>query len=69
MQGVLLLNTVLTVESGKAGSHQKKGWELFTDAVIKEISLRKTGVVFMLWGRFAKGKENLIDSLTFYFPS
>lgn len=62
MQGVLLLNTVLTVESGKAGSHQKKGWELFTDAVIEEISLRKTGVVFMLWGRFAKGKEKLIDS-------
>jgi len=61
-QGVLLLNSVLTVESGKAGSHQKRGWEQFTDAVIKEISLKNSGVVFMLWGRFAQGKEKLIDS-------
>ena len=61
-QGVLLLNSVLTVERGKAGSHQKKGWELFTDAVIKEISQKNSGVVFMLWGRFAQGKEKLIDS-------
>ena len=61
-QGVLLLNSVLTVEGGKAGSHQKKGWELFTDAVIKEISQKNSGVVFMLWGRFAQGKEKLIDS-------
>jgi uracil-DNA glycosylase len=61
-QGVLLLNSVLTVASAKAGSHQKKGWEQFTNAAIKEISTRRTAVVFMLWGRFAHGKTKLIDS-------
>lgn len=60
-QGVLLLNTTLTVEEGKAGSHQKKGWETFTDAVIQTISEEKSGVVFMLWGGNARKKVKLID--------
>jgi uracil-DNA glycosylase len=60
-QGVLLLNATLTVREGEAGSHQGKGWETFTDAVIKKISEQKTGVVFLLWGRFAHTKEELID--------
>lgn len=61
-QGVLLLNATLTVERDKAGSHQGKGWEAFTDAVIKIISEQKEHVVFILWGNFAKGKIPLIDS-------
>ncbi len=60
-QGVFLLNTVLTVEKGEAGSHRKKGWEFFTDEVIKIISREKSGVVFLLWGRDARGKKDLID--------
>ncbi len=60
-QGVLLLNTVLTVSSGQAGSHQRMGWEHFTNAVIKEINDRRSGVVFMLWGRFAQSKIKLIN--------
>jgi uracil-DNA glycosylase len=60
-QGVLLLNTVLTVEQGKAGSHQKKGWEQFTDQVIRLLSEERKNLVFMLWGGFAKGKAKLID--------
>ena len=60
-QGVLLLNATLTVREGEAGSHQKKGWEIFTDAVIKKISEEKTGVVFLLWGNFAHTKEELIN--------
>lgn len=60
-QGVLLLNATLTVESHKAGSHQKQGWENFTDAAIQYISKNKEGVVFLLWGNFAQQKENLID--------
>lgn len=60
-QGVLLLNATLTVRAGVAGSHQGKGWEVFTDAVIREISMRKTAVVFLLWGRYAQTKEELID--------
>lgn len=60
-QGVLLLNATLTVRQALAGSHQKKGWETFTDSVIKNISEHKTGVVFLLWGRFAHTKEELID--------
>lgn len=60
-QGVLLLNATLTVRQGEAGSHQGKGWENFTDAVIKKISDEKSGVVFLLWGRFAHTKEELID--------
>ena len=60
-QGVLLLNATLTVRSKDAGSHQKKGWEKFTDAVIQKISTEKEGVIFLLWGRFAQDKVKLID--------
>jgi uracil-DNA glycosylase len=60
-QGVLLLNAVLTVRANTPGSHQKKGWEIFTDAVIKAISDNKKGVVFLLWGNFAHTKEALIN--------
>ncbi len=60
-QGVLLLNAVLTVRSGEAASHSKIGWEQFTDAVIRYISDNCDGVVFMLWGNFARGKRELID--------
>lgn len=60
-QGVLLLNAVLTVEQGNAGSHQKKGWEQFTDQVIKTLSDEREQLVFLLWGGFAKGKIKLID--------
>ena len=61
-RGVLLLNATLTVEAGNAGSHQKKGWEDFTNAVIKTISDEKEHVSFMLWGAFAQSKSNLIDA-------
>ena len=61
-QGVLLLNATLTVRAHKAGSHQNKGWEIFTDAVIKTLSNEKEGLVFLLWGGFAKKKGSLIDS-------
>lgn len=60
-QGVLLLNAVLTVRDGNANSHQGKGWENFTDQVIKVLSERG-GIVFILWGNFAKQKESLIDT-------
>lgn len=60
-QGVLLLNATLTVRESEAGSHQKKGWEEFTDAVIKKISDEKKHVVFLLWGGFAKKKGAKID--------
>ncbi|WOD43006.1 uracil-DNA glycosylase [Hwangdonia lutea] len=60
-QGVLLLNATLTVRAHQAGSHQKKGWELFTNAVIKLISDSKEDVIFLLWGGFAKQKSKLID--------
>ena len=60
-QGVLLINATLTVRSGQAGSHQNRGWEKFTDAVIQTISDRGDHVVFLLWGRFAQAKESLID--------
>ncbi|MDE0536729.1 uracil-DNA glycosylase [Tenacibaculum sp. L6] len=60
-QGVLLLNATLTVRAGEAGSHQKQGWEQFTDAVIQKISEEKNDVVFLLWGGFAKKKVKLID--------
>ncbi len=61
-QGVLLLNSVLTVEEGKPGSHQNKGWERFTDNIIQKISEEKEGLVFMLWGNYAKSKSNLINA-------
>jgi len=60
-QGVLLLNASLTVRANTAGSHQKKGWEEFTDQVIKTISDKKEGIVFILWGAFAQAKAELID--------
>ncbi len=60
-QGVLLLNATLTVEQGNAGSHQGRGWELFTDTVIQKISEQKEHVVFLLWGKFAQAKAALID--------
>lgn len=60
-QGVLLLNATLTVREGLAGSHQKKGWELFTDSVINLISEQKEDIIFLLWGGFAKKKAKLID--------
>ena len=61
-QGVLLLNATLTVRAHEAGSHQKKGWEYFTDEVIKSISDQSEHVVFMLWGSYAIKKSALIDS-------
>lgn len=61
-QGVLLLNATLTVVAGNAGSHQKKGWEQFTDSVIASISKHTEHVVFILWGRYAQNKAGLIDS-------
>ncbi len=60
-QGVLLLNAVLTVRCGEAASHSRIGWEEFTDAVIRCISDNTDGVVFMLWGNFARSKRDLID--------
>ncbi|MBO7623014.1 MAG: uracil-DNA glycosylase, partial [Bacteroidales bacterium] len=65
-QGVLLLNAMLTVQAGVAGSHKAIGWQEFTDAVIKCISDRCNGVVFLLWGNFARGKKELIDTSRHY---
>ncbi|TLX72637.1 uracil-DNA glycosylase [Labilibacter sediminis] len=61
-QGVLLLNATLTVRAHKAGSHQKKGWEKFTDSVIKHLASEKENIVFLLWGAYAGKKDSLIDS-------
>jgi len=61
-QGVLLLNTSLTVREGEPGSHAKKGWEQFTDKIISIISNKKEGVIFLLWGNHAQEKEKLIDA-------
>lgn len=61
-QGVLLLNATLTVRAHQAGSHQGKGWEQFTDAVIRELSTRREHLVFMLWGSYAKAKGAQIDT-------
>lgn len=60
-QGVLLLNATLTVRAHEAGSHQKKGWEQFTDAAIQKLSSQAEGIIFLLWGGFAKKKSKLID--------
>jgi|TARA_R110002072_G_scaffold103137_1_gene226411 uracil-DNA glycosylase len=60
-QGVLLLNATLTVQAHQAGSHQNKGWEQFTDAVIEALSKERTGLVFLLWGGYAKKKGRKID--------
>jgi uracil-DNA glycosylase len=61
-QGVLLLNTSLTVREGEPGSHAKKGWEQFTDKIISIISNKKEGVIFLLWGNHAQEKEKLVDT-------
>jgi len=61
-QGVLLLNATLTVEQANAGSHQKKGWEQFTDQAIKFLSEQREGLVFLLWGSYAQKKGQFIDS-------
>jgi uracil-DNA glycosylase len=60
-QGVLLINATLTVRAKQAGSHQKKGWEIFTDSVIKRLSENRKDLVFLLWGNYAKAKQKLID--------
>lgn len=60
-QGVLLLNATLTVRASQAGSHQGKGWEQFTDAVIQKLSDEKSGLIFLLWGNYAKQKGAMID--------
>ena len=60
-QGVLLLNSVLTVEAHKAGSHQKKGWETFTDAVIRLVNEQPRPIVFILWGAYAQAKASFVD--------
>lgn len=60
-QGVFLLNATLTVRAGQAGSHQKKGWEEFTDSVIMKLSEERSNIVFLLWGRYAQAKTGLID--------
>lgn len=62
-QGVLLLNATLTVQAGTSNSHKDIGWQKFTDAVIRRISEGKDGVVFLLWGTFARGKKALIDEM------
>lgn len=61
-QGVLLLNSILTVEANKPASHSNFGWQDFTDAVISKLSCEKEGLIFLLWGRFAKTKKTLIDT-------
>jgi len=61
LQGILLLNATLTVRENQAGSHQNQGWEKFTDAAIRELSLRRNGLVFVLWGNFAIAKRSLIN--------
>jgi len=60
-QGVFLLNATLTVRAHQAGSHQNRGWEQFTDAVIRQLSQKREGVVFLLWGNYARAKAALID--------
>ena len=61
-RGVLLLNATLTVRANQAGSHQNRGWETFTDMAIHQLSLRREGLVFILWGAYAQAKEYLIDT-------
>jgi uracil-DNA glycosylase len=61
-----LLNATLTVRANQPGSHQGRGWEIFTDAVIRNISLKRAGIVFLLWGKYALAKEALIDTKKHY---
>lgn len=65
-QGVLLLNSILTVRAGQAASHSKIGWQTFTDAVIKYLSDNRRGLVFLLWGNYARSKRSLIDTSRHY---
>ncbi len=65
-QGVLLLNSVLTVREKEAGSHKNKGWEIFTNNIISTISKEKKGIIFMLWGNYAKEKTSFIDDSKHY---
>lgn len=65
-QGVLLINATLTVRAHQAGSHQKKGWEEFTDAVIRKLSLQRSNIIFLLWGNYAQAKQELIDLTRHY---
>jgi uracil-DNA glycosylase len=65
-QGVLLLNATLTVRANQPGSHQRKGWETFTNTVIQKLSENRVGLVFLLWGKFAQEKEALIDTNRHY---
>ncbi|MBZ9627582.1 uracil-DNA glycosylase [Psychroflexus sp. CAK57W] len=65
-QGVLLLNATLSVRANEAGSHQNKGWEIFTDEVIRKLSSEKKGIVFLLWGGYAKKKAKLINASEHY---
>jgi uracil-DNA glycosylase len=60
-QGVLMLNAILTVRAGEPGSHQKRGWEEFTDQAIRQLSEQRSGIVFLLWGKYAQSKSPLID--------
>lgn len=60
-QGILMLNSVMTVKASTPGSHRNKGWEIFTNEIIKKISENKKNIVFLLWGNYAKEKKNLID--------
>ncbi|HIH2763452.1 MAG TPA: uracil-DNA glycosylase [Candidatus Azoamicus sp.] len=60
-QGVLLLNTILTVEKGKPGSHAHIGWEILTDFIIKTVSEKKTNTIFVLWGKYALSKKQLLN--------
>lgn len=61
-QGVLMLNATLTVRAHQAGSHQNQGWEMFTDSVIKKLSSEKTGLIFVLWGNYARAKKVFINT-------
>jgi uracil-DNA glycosylase len=65
-QGVLLLNATLTVRANQPGSHQRHGWEAFSNAVIRKLSEKRVGLVFLLWGKFAQEKESLIDTNKHY---
>lgn len=65
-QGVLLLNTVLTVRGGEANSHHGKGWELFTDEIIRQLNMRRDSIIFMLWGNNARKKKELITNPQHY---
>lgn len=65
-QGVLLLNATLTVRASEAGSHQNRGWEFFTDEIIKALSQKREHIVFLLWGRYAQAKAALIDQNKHY---